>query len=262
MGMLIFFLRIQSSCNLNFNSYYPQLSPCGSTSPSVIDGCTPDACNFNIDDELTGPGSTAWRMEAKRCLFKNLFSHPTKIHDKDNYDRNFIHYFYKFNHYLRIKFNSCIQRDIFEFIFFKFNGNLDRIAVFLAHCVHNTSGFKDLVGEKDQFYYSRGILQIQGEENYKSIGYENCPGRLEYLNLETVSASIDFYNKKVKYEYQFTLCDSWYYLWPVEIQGRNYELDIYQKRIVGRINVYLDICNVFVTRRNFGNNCYFISRYR
>ncbi|KRH92775.1 hypothetical protein M153_2800000189 [Pseudoloma neurophilia] len=241
-----------------------------STSSSTLPGsCVTDTCKFNVEDVLCqGPYSDEYKKHSRECLFKLLACKNSDISlCKDICKENREPIYQKLCKYISCKYNSNnFTYEIFCLIWNHFGGDCHKIVVFFTHIIHNTSGFIYLTGWKRPEWgnwYSRGILQIIGQENYALAGpqFINNPNLMASLSCEAILGSLRVYSHRVPHKAQYTLCDSWYYLNPEEIQGQNYTYDFYQRRITDRINVYIELVGIFCVKPRWGTTCYFVQRY-
>lgn len=80
--------------------------------------------------------------------------------------------------------------------------------IFIAHALHNTTGFIFNYDKKDKNRYrSRGLLQIKGEENYKALdklnknrklfSYVSDPEKYRSLSGQNIDVTIEYYKKFV-----------------------------------------------------------------
>lgn len=289
--MFLFFLQnvFGGCCDLVYNN---QLT--GGNAGDGTDINPNDECRYAIGDVLcNGPYSEEYRRQARECLYKMLSGRNTDVSLCTEGVRNFItsfcpevprfdnafcvpskknicnmeHIFHRLRCFLISHYGShLLSYQLFCQIWMYFKGDCHKIVVFFTHAIHNTSGFKRLTGWQrpgcDQ-YYSRGILQILGKSNYEIAGpqYVHCPDLLASLDYYAVCASLRVYSYRVDDCAQTTLCDSWYYLNPEEIQGQNYTYDYYQDRIVNRLNLYIRLTALFCINPQWGRCCYFLQRY-
>merc|ERR1711915_68684 len=265
MGMLLFLSisLLRACCGVTEST--PMYTLCPSTSTDcIIDGCEPDSCKYKVEDVLcTGGQTEEYKKKSRECMYSLLCGKNSDVYCGGQ-SREQI--FYKINCYLKERYQSSVSFEVFCVIWTYFNGDCNKIVVVMTHMIHNTSGFTVLTGWQRPglgAYYSRGVLQIQGKENYEIAGqeYVNNPNLLASLSARAIIASLNVYVTRVPHFAQLTICDSWYYLNPEEIQGHNYEYDYYQQRIVDRLNVYRHLCYVFGIKECYGRHCYFLRRY-
>lgn len=240
------------------------LTPATSTTTCEITGCEPDSCKYTVDDVLcNGPQTAEYKKASRACLYQLLCGKNTDVLCGGQSKEQI---FCKVNEYLKKCYNSQISYEVFCWIWVYFKGDCAKIVVVLTHMVHNTSGFKVLTGWERPglgVWFSRGVLQIQGKENYELAGQEfvQKPELLASLSYQAIVASLNVYVTRVPHYALVTLCDSWYYLNPEEIQGQNWTYDYYQPRIADRLNVYKQMCYIFGVRERYGHHCYFLQRY-
>ncbi|ELA46150.1 hypothetical protein VCUG_02352 [Vavraia culicis subsp. floridensis] len=234
------------------------------------DGCfEPRRCNLKLGDALlTGENSRRFRAETHKCVWEKARCDDTKECivpcftaarskcapssasackplDVEMYIQGVCCF---------LRENDCLPTQeickMIRIFFFIFKGDLRRITILLAHCIHNTSGFKYLVdrnrcGEIGP-YISRGILQVRGEKNYLLAdmnGYfVRCPEEMASLSDIAIKGAINVYSAVVGIEAQCTFIGSWIKLNPLEVQGTNYRQQYFMKVIIGRLNVYFALC--------------------
>lgn len=255
--MLLFLIqKIMSCCDISYGDSVPM---------STLTPATSTDCEIKIDDLLcNGSESSKFKKNALACLSKIPDDNVTTWYDNSAFDVRSI--ICKIQRYLRDCWQSNVEFDVLFNIFIGVEYNIDHYIIILTHIIHNTSGFKYLWGwEQKKYapYWSRGILQIIGEENYKIAGepYISDPNKLASLDRNAIFASIRVYLHVVPHHARSLYCDSTVYLKPEEVQGLNYTYDYYQERIVGRLNVYLSLCKLLRKKPRFGTQCYFLRRY-
>lgn len=265
--MFLFFLQnvLSGCCDISYNS---QIKSTYGDANGYTDIKPHDDCKYAIDDVLcNGPSSTEYKKRSKQCLYNLLCNKNQDISVCKEDKKSMKQIYYELKFFLTSYYQSDkLTFQLFYQIWMYFRGDCHKIVVFFTHAIHNTSGFKNLTGwKKPEYgkYYSRGILQILGEENYKLAGLKFLynPGLLANLDFDAVCASLNVYSVRVNTSAQSTLCDSWYYLNPEEIQGKNYTYDYYQERITNRLNLYIQLTFIFCIKPKFGSCCYFLQRY-
>ncbi|ELQ75506.1 hypothetical protein THOM_1547 [Trachipleistophora hominis] len=224
----------------------------------------PRGCNLKLGDALlSGENSRRYRAETAKCIWDKTRCEDTKEQvlpcivrysstaqkckqtEIDIYIKGVCCF---------LRANGCTPTqevcELIRLMFAFFKGDVRRTTILLAHCIHNTSGFKYLTGADESAqvgaYISRGILQIRGKENYRLADqngfFLRCPSRMAALDSMANEGALNVYAAVVKVDDQLTFIDSWVALNPLEVQGTNYQLPYFQKIIIGRLNVYLALC--------------------
>lgn len=194
----------------------------------------------NIEDAgITNPSETEDNKPKQKMEFKEMLE--------------------KLNDYLWNDYRNFICVGTFLPIYEKFNST-EEIVTFLAHSIYLTSGFKCLKAEgvteeilKENFYISRGIIQITTALNYLMVGdeYFENPEKLESLDPKAVGASVDFYLLATADIDRSSFIETWNILRPVEIEGKNYLLVSSIEKMKHRIYVYNRLCKIFKIKPNF-----------
>jgi len=154
---------------------------------------------------------------------------------------------------------NVFPNESFDAIWRLFEGDLQRIMIFLTHCMHNTSGFQNLTGHDNPEYapyISRGILQITGVDNYEIAGekYTNNPELMASCGTEEVEAAVRVYLDIVPREAQYTFYDSLKHLRPEEVQADNHLQDCYKTLIENRATIYRKLAASFDREPIFGDS--------
>lgn len=149
---------------------------------------------------------------------------------------------------------------------------LQELTVFLAHSCWVTDGFQmlkpydDLMDKEPNTdnYYSRGLIHCTTKDNYAICGqkYVDNPDLLASLDEEACAASLRLYSELVHKDLQNSIGDSWISLYPVEVHGHNYESVKYKVRIIGRLELYHDICDIYRQKPVYGIMTFFLPEER
>lgn len=232
------------------------------------DGCfEPRRCNLKLGDALlNGENSRRFRAETHKCVWERAHCDDTKecivpcvVGASSKCVPASVYKPLDIEMYIRgvccfLRENGCPPPQeicsIIRIFFFAFQGDLRRITILLAHCIHNTSGFKHLVGWNECAevgpYISRGILQVRGEKNYRLAdmngSFVRYPNAMASLCDNAIKGALNVYFAVVDSRSQCTFIESWIKLNPLEVQGTNYEQAYFRKVIIGRLNVYFALC--------------------
>lgn len=253
---------------------------CDSTDPSI--SCFRPECDVKLDDAfVNGSNSKKFRAAAEKCLKKKLskcdgpkydLAQPSTAVSRRRMDlRTFTCYIIE---YIKRYYDPCppvaTLEVLIQIVYIRFNGDVNRATIFLAHCIHNTSGFKYLRGhgsKRGNYNVSRGILQIQGMEHYiqADTGFDEYfvkdPERMASLDQRAVMGSLNVYFAVVTGKSQYGFCDAWFALKPSEVMRENYRLPYYQTVILNRLRIYLSLCATLKIRPYIGADAYFLKKY-
>lgn len=150
--------------------------------------------------------------------------------------------------------DDYLGEEKYKIIFDHFNGNLQEIVVFLAHCVHNTSGFSLFApfSTNREKYGSKGVLQITSIESYRALGepYLSNPELLAQFTKESLISELEFYSRLVPQHKRADFYETLFILKPEEVQGENYIQQYYRDRLLARTAIYEMLCEVLEVEGN------------
>lgn len=135
--------------------------------------------------------------------------------------------------------------------------------MFMAHALHNTDFFKEMESKDDAMYRSRGLLQIQGKDNYKKlqkivldmvkknqankdVNYMKNPGSYSELSFLNIKVTVKWFMdhiitplEKEKGISTVTYMDTLKKLNPEEVQGENIDKNDHEYKLEQRKKIYL-----------------------
>ncbi|KAF9761369.1 Spore wall protein 25 [Nosema granulosis] len=133
--------------------------------------------------------------------------------------------------------------------------NKEILAIFVTHAIFNTSVFKVLEEKEGGDYKSRGLLMIQGQENYKHLdkivkrtpyvfeSFEKNPKALVQLNKIAIDITVQYFMDLFKNHKGFTYIESLNLLKPMEFvrckQEKHTASDV--EKLVNRTKLYNSI---------------------
>lgn len=159
-------------------------------------------------------------------------------------------------HYLTTKYmihDDKPYKEALKTFYTFFDGNINKIAIALAHSIFTTSGFTRLVNLDTSMdrYGCKGVLQFYGEANYKlasdNFDFVAFPEEMGKLKKEAVLGSLQGYVKINPGDLTDYFFESLVGLNPTEVQVLNLRREHKHERIVERVKILLEVKNVLNT---------------